>query len=83
MDALLEGTLREVDGCVVIELADESLVVPVFPEGDAAWGVEGLTWKGDVFDDGATVHLGGGFAESDDADVPDGCGARTTFLVSP
>ena len=83
MDALLEGALREADGCVVIELADESLVVPVFPEGDAAWGDDVLTWKGEAFDSGATIRLGGGFAESDEADIPEGCGARPIFLVSP
>ncbi len=83
MDALLEGTLLEVDGCVVVEVSDDSLVVPVFPEGDASWDDSELTWSGDAFASGSTIRLGGGFAESDEAVIPEGCGDHPTFLVSP
>jgi hypothetical protein len=36
-DALATGALALVDGCVILESADGSVTVPVFPRGSAQW----------------------------------------------
>ncbi|WP_409332670.1 hypothetical protein [Trujillonella humicola] len=83
--ALLAGTLRLVDGCLVVEGADGRQTVPVFPtdftwrEGDSS--VEGLGHVVTVDED---VVLTGGFTESAGgvARLPEGCeGAQAYFLV--
>ncbi|SDF04130.1 hypothetical protein SAMN05660662_0833 [Blastococcus aurantiacus] len=83
--ARLAGTLRLIDGCLVVEGVDGAQVVPVFPtdftwrEGDSS--LEGfghaVTVDGDVvLTGGVTVRAG------DVARLPKGCeGAQAYFMV--
>lgn len=83
MDALLEGTLRTDDGCVRVALTDDSVVVPSFPSGDASFADGVLTWRDGDYRDGDRISLGGGFASADSGYVPEACGEREVFVVSP
>lgn len=84
MDALLMGTLEMRDGCLVVDTG-EGDVLPVFPEGDAQWGEEVLTWKGESFDIGAQISLGGGYSGAiANATIPAACADDVeVFAVSP
>lgn len=86
MDALLEGTLRVVDGCVTVESADAASVVPVFPVGDATWSDDTLTRRGETYRSGDAIALGGGFSAGttmEGAYIPEGCASLELFTVSP
>jgi hypothetical protein len=83
--ARLAGTLRLVDGCLVVEGVDGAQVVPVFPtdftwrEGDSS--LEGFGHAVTVDED---VVLGGGVTvrAGDIARLPKGCeGAQAYFMV--
>lgn len=82
--ALLEGVVRLTDGCLVVERADGSLTVPVFPT-DFAWddAARALTGRGHavVVDD--AVSLGGGHtSEPSSIDhLPEGCGDGADLFV--
>ncbi|MFV0372755.1 hypothetical protein [Microbacterium sp.] len=85
MDALLTGTLRLSGGCVVVDGGAGEAAVPVFPSGDIAWDEDSrrLTWRGESYLDGDPISLGGGYGLPDGGYVPEACGNRETFLVSP
>jgi hypothetical protein len=83
MDAALQGTLRLVDGCVVVEGTDGSFTVPIFPSGEASWRDGVLAWDGEEYSDGDTLFAGGGGGPSQqqDAYFPSGCAGLPSFLV--
>lgn len=83
MDALLEGTLRADDGCVRVVMTDDSEVVPSFPSGDASFADGVLTWRDGDYRDGDRISLGGGLASEQSGYVPEACGGREVFVVSP
>ena len=83
MDARLGGTLRTDEGCVRIVVGDESEMVPSFPPGDASFADGVLTWRGDEYRDGDEISLGGGLASDVAGYVPEECGDREVFIVSP
>lgn len=83
--ALLTGTLRNLDGCIVVEAPDGTVVVPVFPEQETAWGSDGqLQLAGLTFALDTEVAFGGGSnAASADYDIPPACAHEgEVFLVS-
>ncbi|MEW1962155.1 hypothetical protein AB0269_06815 [Microbacterium sp. NPDC077644] len=83
MDALLTGALHVADGCVAVESEDGAVSIPMFPAGDAEWKDEALVWRGDVYREGDTISLGGGYGGADDGYVPEACEDAEMFLVSP
>ncbi len=83
--AQLAGTLRLVDGCLVVEGADGRQTVPVFPM-DFTWreGDSSLEGFGHALTVGGDVVLAGGFTEfaGDVTRLPEGCeGAQAYFKV--
>lgn len=86
--AFLDGVLRGVDGCVVVETDDGETVVPVFPDRDvhAGWG-DTLVHRGETFTFGQRATFTGGYTDAPwstgSADVPGGCGDRQQFVVAP
>ena len=92
MEALLEGTLALVDGCLYIE-ADSSgdgtktRTVPVFGRGLTSWdnATKTLTYDGVDYELGAFVSAGGGSATpGDSATIPPMCDTGSSgevFLV--
>jgi hypothetical protein len=86
----LRGTLRLVDGCLVVERDDlaepaHRTVVPIFPT-DFVWdpAAQSLEAFGFTFTVGERVLLGGGFRmDTSVADhLPEGCPAGDVFQVS-
>ncbi len=84
------GTLRLVDGCLVVERDDvvelaHRTVVPVFPT-DFVWdpATRSLEAFGLILTVGEQVRLGGGYRlDTDVADhLPEGCPAADVFQVS-
>ena len=86
MDARREGMLTVQDNCVAIALPGGTLVVPVFPEGDASWSDGVLSWGGDRFTEGDWIVVGGGLMHSTglaSAYIPVGCSGLSAFAVAP
>ncbi|KQR16924.1 hypothetical protein [Cellulomonas sp. Leaf334] len=77
--ALLEGSL-DLDGdCVtVVEAGTGEVWVPIFPRKLVSMKAEGLEWRGELYEDGDTIALGGGFV---DDSVPQACPTES-FTVS-
>ncbi len=75
--AQLAGILHREGGCTYVELEDGALVIPVFQEGDAAWGEDGLlVGDADPVKAGDEVEFGGGYVGGsfdETMTVPDGC----------
>lgn len=83
MDALLEGTLRLQNGCLVIT-GDPGVWVPYFPAGSASWDGEVLRWNERDYRDGDQISIGGGeVGIGPDAYTPEGCTGIDAWLVSP
>ena len=83
--ATLAGTLRLVDGCLVVEGADGRQTVPVFPT-DFTWreGDSSLEGFGHAVTVDGDVVLTGGFTEfaGDVTRLPEGCErAQAYFMV--
>jgi uncharacterized protein YceK len=78
MDALAEGTLALVDGCLYI-VWDENEVeptLPVFSRSLATWDndAETLTYDGVPYELGDEVAAGGGWGPpTENMDIPDAC----------
>lgn len=88
MDALFEGTLRLIDGCVVVEAPEGLLVLPVFPSGDASWSDGVLMWRDHEYVDGDAISLGGGggggpVGSTSTAYIPEDCVGLSAWWVSP
>jgi hypothetical protein len=88
MDALLGGTLRMLDGCLVVESGESMIAVPVFPSDDAVWDEDAgvLAWRGESYRDGDVISVGGGFVGNSDVEgayFPEACEGNDAFLVSP
>ena len=88
MDALLDGTVRLNDGCLVVEGGEGTTAVPVFPSDDVTWDEDSklLTWRGETYSDGDAISLGGGFVGTSGIEngyFPEDCAGREAFLVSP
>lgn len=76
--ALLEGTVHDMDGCLVITTRDsDTPTVPIFPDDDPA---------PDSLSEGDSVSLGGGFRERGQVEeyLPEACasGNLAYFQVS-
>lgn len=82
--ALLSGTLTAVDGCVLVEQEDGTLVLPVFADSVEWVAEDQLVRLGRAdLEVGETVELGGGFAEGRGVARPAACpDDAETFLVS-
>ena len=78
-DALLEGTLAPIDGCLmIVDSADGSGpgTVPVFTRELTSWDADAqvLTYAGDEFALGDRVAAGGGWGPpTEDMTIPDAC----------
>ncbi len=85
--ALMEGTLAEVSGCLVIEGASGDPVLPLFPSNATSWDAAKhvLAVGGSDFAVGDPVAFGGGSVSvlREEFDVPAACPARRgAFIVS-
>lgn len=83
--ALLEGTLADRGGCLVIEDASGGDVLPVWPGNRVSLPpAGGLRLMGAGYELGDTIAVGGGFAERLEANIPEPCAALRlqVFLVS-
>lgn len=87
-DQRIVGTLRELDGCLGLELG-ENRWIAVFPEGSepAEDGLSVTLSNGDELRVGDRIEAGGDFYESDDPmenapAVPDQCGDLSAALLS-
>lgn len=82
--AALDGTLATRDGCLVVETAAGTVVVPVLPASSTTWDGDALTIGSSEYRVGDPVHFGGGYTtEASGVDLPDACapiGER--FIVS-
>ncbi len=88
----LDGTLEEVDGCLVADRGGQS-VIPAFPFGQASWDGEELTLAsfgpdgerdGQVVAPGEEIHLGGGFRDNMDGldgVTPPGCPEGAEYFL--
>lgn len=77
-DALAEGTLQLIDGCVYIVWEANALepTLPVFPRSLASWNNEAqtLTYGGVPYEVGDEVAAGGGWGPpTEDTDIPAAC----------
>lgn len=85
MDALLEGTVTVLNGCVAViyPAATDMVVIPVFPESTVTPAARGavLHFRGRDYAAGDAISLAGGFAEGA-VPVPARCGDNT-YVVSP
>lgn len=84
-DALLEGTLKVSDSCVVIVDEFGQTLLPIFQRPGTAWDGTTLTYNGKPYTDGSSISLGGGYYdEPRDADyAPQGCDIDGVFYVAP
>lgn len=87
MDALLDGTLELQGACIVITDGDGTAVVPVFPAGDATWDGDSLSWRGNKYQPGDAIAVGGGGRSNNAISaqhyIPDDCGMLERWLVTP
>ncbi|MFP7697034.1 hypothetical protein [Trueperella sp. LYQ143] len=65
--ALLEGTLKVLDGCLIVINKDGGLTIPIFPSDDTRTENGKLISGDKIFSVGQKVSLGGGFLHMDDA----------------
>ena len=84
-DALLEGTLKVSDSCVVIVDELGQTLLPIFQRPRTTWDGTTLTYNGKPYTDGSSIRLGGGYYdEPRDADyAPQGCDVDEVFYVAP
>lgn len=78
MDALAEGTLALIDGCLYIvwDANEVAPTLPVFSRSLASWDndTQTLTYDGVPYELGDAVAAGGGWGPpSEDLDIPDAC----------
>lgn len=87
MDALLKGTLELQGACIVVTDVDGTAVVPAFPAGDATWDGDSLSWRGNNYQPGDAIAVGGGGpnnnAVSTQHYIPDDCSMLERWLVAP
>ena len=78
--ALLEGTVRLVDGCLFVEQRDvgERYLV-YFPDREVEWSDDGLRYAGSTYGAGDAIALGGG-ASGVPQPVPSDCRQRFETL---
>lgn len=79
--ALLEGTVRLVDGCLLVEqddLGERYLVY--FPDDEVAWSRDGLVYAESTYGAGDGIALAGGVA-ADYRPVPADCRERFAGLT--
>ena len=85
----MTGTLREEEGCIMVEVDEGRLVVPIFPEDRVAADDEALLrFDEEIYEDGDTLELGGGGSgapveELDFAEGPEACEGLDSFTVHP
>ena len=83
------GTLREEEGCIVVEVDEGRLVVPIFPEDRIASDEEALLrFDEEIYEAGDILELGGGgsgapIEELDFAEGPEACDGLDSFTVHP
>jgi hypothetical protein len=77
----LSGVLVFENGCVRLE----SGIIPLFPDDETSWDGQTLTLRGDSYEVGDTIDVGGGETNRDttSADVPERCGDGSLFVVAP
>ena len=83
--ALLEGTLKVSDSCVVIVDPTGRTLLPIFQRPRTTWDGTTLTYNGRPYTDGSSISLGGGYNDEPvDADyVPEECDVDGVFYVAP
>lgn len=84
--AIISGTLRFLDGCLVLDDGD-GLRYPVFEEGSVAWDGTTLTYLGDAYPLGSQVSWGGGRVDDwphtpADYGLPATCPTKLATLVN-
>lgn len=84
-DALLEGTLKVSDSCLVIVDATGRTLLPIFQRPRTTWDGTALTYNGRPYTDGSSISLGGGYNDEPlDVDyAPEGCDVDGVFYVAP
>lgn len=85
-DALLEGVVSIVDGCLYVDGPEEvGRYVPYFPVTDTTWEEDALVWNGGRYIDGDRISLAGGERGSGgltDAVAPEGCDDSQAWVVA-
>ncbi|WP_134767805.1 hypothetical protein [Nocardioides sp. 1609] len=75
--ALLEGTVRVVDGCLTVVRGDGEAYLPFFPDDEVRWNGGRLDYLGETFGDGDAIALGGGVSGIvEGATVPENCDVK-------
>lgn len=84
-DALLEGTLKVSDSCVVIVDEFGQTLLPIFQRPRTERDGTTLTYNGKPYTDGSSISLGEGYYdEPRDADyAPQECDIDGVFYVAP
>jgi hypothetical protein len=75
-DALLEGRLALLDGCVYVEMDDGGRTVPIFPRSLVRWNADSqtITYGGHTFRMGDSISAGGGWSKPDGmGTIPGAC----------
>lgn len=82
MDALISGTLRLRDGCLVSEGTDGSPTLLLFPAAEAEWDDGVLRWRDREYRDGDDFEAGGGGGWVNERTyIPPGCEDLSLWLV--
>lgn len=83
----VSGTLAVTDGCLVVQKADDTAVVPVFGGADATWDGTTLTVGDETFVAGDAVTFTGGHVDEGYLGpmtyMPTGCDKTAAFFVAP
>ncbi len=72
--ALLEGVVRVVGGCFLVETDLGERYLPYFPEDEVEWSDEGLRYAGRTYREGDAVALGGAVSGPSSRPLPARCG---------
>lgn len=87
LDALLEGVVAIVDGCLYVDgPAGTGRHLPYFPVTHTTWEDDALFRDGERYVDGDPISLGGGEVGAGrltDAVAPAGCDDSPAWLVAP
>lgn len=83
-DALLEGTLRHVNGCLIVESDGGRIVIPAFPYNEVTWNGVTFSWEDASFEVGEHVRFAGGYTSSAPSfvTIPHSCDASGDYFIA-
>ena len=81
--AELHGTVRFLDGCLIVETDLHGKVIPVFAESEVEWNEGNLVYLGQRYPDGQEIDLGGGLGDkpTSGARIPEACPDLKVWIV--